>query len=133
MAGAPPHAVMASVSSISSEFTPDMATPELPESTTLRMSTSFRHSAVFVQRLKANDQEKPICRLSYLADARYCIHDVETLETAGNGNHGVEMSQMSKSSNATASPDGLLLSKDYKMAAIEDGNETDEEDVIVQV
>ena len=64
VAGAPPHAVMASVSSISSVFTPDVATPELPESTTLRMSTSFRHSAMFVQRLTANDQEKPSCRLS---------------------------------------------------------------------
>ena len=84
---------------------------------------------MFVQRLTANDQEKPSCRLSYLADARYCILDVGT---AGNGIDGVEMSQMTMSSNATASPvipDGLILSQDYKLGAIEDGNETDEEDV----
>ena len=131
VAGAPSHAVVAS-GSFSSVFSPDVVTPDFPPTTTLRISTSFSHSTVFVQKVTTNDQEKPSCRLSYLADARYCILDVETPETPGNGIHGVEMGQMTMTFNATASPvtpDGLMLSQDYKLGAIEDGNESDEEDV----
>ena len=112
VAGDPSLAVVAR-ESFSPTFTPEVQTPEMPESTTLRISTSSRHSAVFAQRVKANDQEIPSCKLSYLADARYCILDVETSETPGNGVHGVEMSQMTMSSNASVYHDGLVISANY--------------------
>lgn len=79
------HTAVAS-GSVSSLHNPDAVTPEIPTHRP-RMSTDFQHSMVFGK--KVNDQEKPSDRLSYLADPRYCIHDVEP-EEGGDGGDTIQ-------------------------------------------